>query len=487
MRQNNVQKITFDSLKSPGKKLQIKLSPLKKSEDIIKETIKQSESKSKKQILKPEIKIDINEINIPLNNDTITDEHISYINKFKVLMTNNDIIIEYNIPMSKSQEGVNHLKKYEFWEKYIYYLYINYLIDNKNKLTLFTFIHIIEQYFLWCEYGEAESAKKFKKLIIDIINKVFSEKDLKQFLSMNKINNLEELFAKYEVFMKYGNKINYQKNKEIEIKIDNDEECNCELCKNEKACVKKISEMNKKTNINMSIESIQFKAEYSPKAKQNINPNDNLETNNYSISFAGKNKSGLFSKSKTIHSFETVYQYIPPKINQELSDIEEKNEKETYPKRKSKSKSKNKSKRSSKKNDEETYIDLTKDTKLEEFFEKEEDEENKEENKEEEKEEELSSNNKSRSRKKNSKRNNKKNKKKISSFIKDETESESEEKDKKKDKKKKKQKSKSRNKSYSRKYPISDSETESDESDFTKNKNKKVSHNPKRKKGKSKW
>ena len=174
MRQNNVQKITFDSLKSPGKKLQIKLSPLKKSEDIIKETIKQSESKSKKQILKPEIKIDINEINIPLNNDTITDEHISYINKFKVLMTNNDIIIEYNIPMSKSQEGVNHLKKYEFWEKYIYYLYINYLIDKKNKLSLFTFIHIIEQYFLWCEYGEAESAKKFKKLIIDIINKAIS-------------------------------------------------------------------------------------------------------------------------------------------------------------------------------------------------------------------------------------------------------------------------------------------------------------------------
>ena len=407
-------------------------------------------------------------------------------------MANNDIIIEYNIPMSKSLEGVNHLKKYEFWEKYIYYLYINYLIDKKNKLSLFTFIHLIEQYFLWCEYSEAESAKKFKKLIIDIINKVFSEKDLKQFLSMNKINNLEELFAKYEVFMKYGNKINYQTNKEIEIKIDNDEECNCELCKNEKACVKKISEMNKKTNINMNIESIQFKAEYSPKAKQNINPNNHLETNNYSISFAGKNKSGLFSKSKTMHSFETVYQYIPPKINNELSDIEEKNEKETYPKRKSKSKSKskskNKSKRSSKKNDEETYIDLTKDTKLEEFFEKGEDEENKEENKEEEKEEELSSNNKSRSRKKNSKRNNKKNKKKISSFIKDETESESEEKDKKKDKKKKKQKSKSRNKSYnSRKYPVSDSETESDESDFTKNKNKKVSHNPKRKKGKSKW
>jgi len=488
--QNNVKKITFDSIKSPGKKLHIKLSPFKKFKEIVKENIKQNESKSKKQIPKPEIKIDINEINIPLNNDKMTDEHISFVNKFKVLMSNNDISIEYNIPMSKSEEGVNHLKKYEFWEKYIYYLYINYLIDKKNKLSLFTFIHLIEQYFLWCEYCEAESAKKFKKLIIDIINKVFSEKDIKQFLEMNKINDLEELFAKYEVFMKYGNKISYRTKKEVEIKIDNDEECNCELCKNEKACVKKISEMNNKSNINMSIESIQIKAEYSPKAKKNTNPNDQLETNNYSISFAGKNKSGLFSKSKTMHSFETVLQYIPAKINNELMDIEEKVEKETYPKRKSKSKSKSKSKRNSKKNEkEEEYIDLTKETKLEEFFEKEKEkeEENQDEIKEEEKEEEISSNNKSRSRKKNSKRNNKKNKKKNSSFIKDETESESEEKDKKKDKKKKKQKSKSRNKSYSRKYPISDSETESDESDFTKNKNKKTSNNPKRKKGKSKW
>ena len=489
IRQNNVQKITFDSIKSPGKKLHIKLSPLKKTEDVIKQSIKQNKSKNKDQIPKKEIKIDINEIIIPsFDNNKITDDHISFVNKFNVLISNNDIVIEYNIPMSKSEEGINCLKKNEFWEKYIYYLYINYLIDNKNKISLFTFIHLIEQYFLWCDLYDSDSAKKFKKLIIDIIKKVFSEKDINQFLVMNKMNNLEELFAKYEIFMKYGNKINYKTNKEIEIKIDNDEECNCELCKNEKACVKKISEMNKKSNINMSIESIHLQAEYSPKAKKKDFSNNQLETNNYFISLAGKDKSGLFSKSKTIHSFESVFQYIPPRKSEDLLDIEEKEKNESSSKRKkTKSNSKSKSKSSSKKKEKEKYIDLTKETKLEEYFDKENEKEKGESVEEENKEdEEISSNNKSRSRKKYSKRNNKKNKKRNNS-NKDENEREREEKEKKKDKKKKKQKSKSRNKSYSRKYPLSDSETESDEDDFTKNKNKKVSHNPKRKKGKSKW
>ena len=197
-------------------------------------------------------------------------------------------------------------------------------------------------------------ANNFKNLMINIIKKVFSEKDISQFLAINKMKNLEELFTKYERFIKYGNKNSYKKNKEVEIKIENEEECNCDLCQNEKACVKKISELNKKSNVNISIESIQIQAEYSPKAKKKTNSNNQLETNNYSITFEGKDKSGLFSKSKTLHTFETVYQYIPPKIEKEKDEKEEdKNEEldleektQTYPKRKN-SKSKSKSKRPS--------------------------------------------------------------------------------------------------------------------------------------------
>ena len=122
---------------------------------------------------------------------------------------------------------------------------------------------------------------------------------------MNKMNNLEELFSKYEVFMKYGNKNNYMKNKEVEIKIDNGEECNCELCQNEKACIKKISEMNKSSNIDVNVESIMIEAQNPPEIKKKENDTEKYQTNNYYISFEGKNKSGQFSKSKTLHSFES--------------------------------------------------------------------------------------------------------------------------------------------------------------------------------------
>ena len=504
IRQNNVKKITFDSIKSPGKKLQIKISTLKKPEDIIKSNVNQIPLGNKPEIPKPiyETAIDISTINVPISDKKITDEHISFVNKFNILLSSNGIDIEYNIPLSKTENGINNLKKSEFWEKYIHYLYMDYVINKRNKISIFTFAHLIEQYYLWCEICDSQSPKSFKKLIIDYIHKIFSENEISQFLSMNKISNLDELFTKYEIFNKYGNNNSFKTNKEIEIKIDNVEECNCDLCKNEKACIKKITEMNKKSNINVNIENILIEAEYSPKDKNKENKNNKnnqLETDNYFISFAGKNKNSIFSKSKTLHSFESVYQYIPPKTD---IDIEEKiieNKKKSVSKKK---KSKSKVKRSSKKeekNEKENFIDLSDDEKkavsLDENEKKKEKEDKKEkevekeeEEKEVEKEEIIDSDNKSQSRKKNSKKNNKKNKKRNSYLVKDDTESETEEeKDKKKDKKKKKQKSKSRNKSYSRKYPESNSESESEESDNTKNKNKKSRDYPRRKKGKSKW
>ena len=81
-----------------------------------------------KDLLNMEIKININEINIPLDDSKITDEHISFVNKLKVFMTDNNIFIEYNIPMSNDEDGINCLKKNEFWEKYIHYLYLNYFL-----------------------------------------------------------------------------------------------------------------------------------------------------------------------------------------------------------------------------------------------------------------------------------------------------------------------------------------------------------------------
>ena len=115
--------------------------------------------------------------------------------------------------MRKKQK---YLKTDEFWEKYVNYLYFNYLVNNANKVSLYNFIRIIEEYFLWCENNNSDSAKKFKALLIEIINKMNESKEIEQFLKMNKLNKIDDLFAKYEIFFKYGNEINKKKN-ELEI------------------------------------------------------------------------------------------------------------------------------------------------------------------------------------------------------------------------------------------------------------------------------
>ena len=485
IRTDNIKRITLDSVKSPAKKLAIKLSTFRKSEDIIKTNMAQTSNMAQSQTKITPKKIDISEIIAPLDNTKITDEHISFINKFKVLLSSNGLSMEYNIPMAYNEEGKYYLKKNEFWEKFVNYVFVNYLMEKKNKLSIFSFLYLIEQYFLWCEIPSPEYANEFKKLIIETMNKVFTQKEITQFLLMNKLNKLEELFNKYELFLKYGNKNNYMKNNEIEIKIDNGEECNCELCQNQKACIRKISEMNKSTNIDVNVESIMIEAQNPPNEKSKENGIGQYQTDNYFISFQGKNKTGLFSKSKTLHSFESVYQYVPPRFNIK----EEEKEEEIKPasdkkKSKSKSKSKSKDKRSSTKDkkEKENFIDVSNNAKIEDYVKKEE--------KEEDKDDKENSENKKRSRKKSLKKNNNKKNKKtnITKYMEDsDIESEEEkEKEKEKDKKKKKRKSKSRNKSYSRKYIDTESETESEESDYIKNKNKKSNQYPKKKKGKSK-
>jgi hypothetical protein len=96
-----------------------------------------------------------------------------------------------------------------------------------------------------------------------------------------------------------------------------------------------------------------IEAQNPPEIKKKENDTEKYQTNNYYISFEGKNKSGLFSKSKTLHSFESVYQYVPPKLNMKVEKEEVKEEKEEViksasNKKKSKSKSKSNSKSKSK-------------------------------------------------------------------------------------------------------------------------------------------
>ena len=121
-------------------------------------------------------------------------------------MASNSIYLEYNVPAAKDEKGQEILKKDEFWKKYISLMNINYWMNNQNKMSLFSMMYLIEQYFIWCENTDSKSINLFKQTIIEMINKMHEKNDM---------NNLDELFDKYDYYIKNGNK----KKQEIEIKI----------------------------------------------------------------------------------------------------------------------------------------------------------------------------------------------------------------------------------------------------------------------------
>ena len=270
IKEKNGQKLLFNSIKNPEKKIVINLSLFKKNEK--KQIISKDNSEgtirdfSQKPISSTTTNIDKNTntnqnvsfSNITQRNTIITNTinnnleiPNSLVNEFNIELSNNNIVIKDYLPLAKDEKGQEYMKQYTFWEKYISYLYNIYLINNE-KISLFYIIEIFDQYFVWCENTNIENNSNFKKLIIDTVNKIYNEQEKSQFLSMNKINNLEELFKKYELFLNKNKYANYKYGKEIEIKfdIDNYGECNCELCRDEIDEIALQEEINKPDNNN---------------------------------------------------------------------------------------------------------------------------------------------------------------------------------------------------------------------------------------------
>ena len=370
----NEKRISISSIQKSGKSIKIRLSTFKKDEEKNNFNIEKSKSIEKNKVISTNTtnianinntNIDINSIKIN-NNNNLSEEYINYVNKFNDFLINNNLVIQFNIPVSVDIKGQNYLKQNIFWEKYVYYIYFNYLVNN-NKISLFSFVQIIEQYFLWCENKTPEINQKFKMLIIDIVNKIYNVNEINQFLSMNKISNLDDLFKKYELFINQRNKKkSYIYGKEIEIKIDNVVECNCDLCQNEIACMNKMSEINKNLITNVNTDNFNFKGNNNNVKKENEdNNNKNAENKNKDI----------FSKSKTLYSFESVFQFIPLDKKENENENENKRNiielaetkkegtnKKRYPKKNSSSKKKNKNRSSSynqnKKKENEKFLDV---------------------------------------------------------------------------------------------------------------------------------
>ena len=258
-----------ESNKSKGKQIKIEISPFKKEthKSFIEEeksihSNKESQTININNIQKLNCNtFSENDIN---NNDSIIfqkeistyPDETTFLKKFDTFLSKNNIFIQSYIPMAVNNNGQQYLKKNAFWEKYLNYIFINYSINNA-KLSLFSFAHLIEQYFLWCENLSSDIVEGFKKLIIEIILKIYTMDEVNQFCTMNKIKSFGDIFEKYKTFIKDKNG-SFKYDKEIEIKIKNkdQDECNCELCKNEIACMKKLIEVNKNKIIGVNIESI---------------------------------------------------------------------------------------------------------------------------------------------------------------------------------------------------------------------------------------
>ena len=456
------ERISFNSRKKLGKKIEIKLSVFKKNEEKNNISINNKENiKTKDNIQKVNLSARTNEdnkceINAYQNNikENSLHEQISFINEFYMLLSNNNINIIFNIPFSNDEKGQNLLKQNTFWEKYIQYLYNSYLINN-NKISFFSFIQIIEQYFLWCENKSCEINLGFKKKFIDIVNKLYTMEEIFQFLSMNKLNNLDELFKKYEILNKNIN-MNYKYSKEIEIKLDNNShKCNCDICKNEIACINRVSEINKNLIVGVNTDNIFLAGsiKQNNKKEKETKQIKNNKTNN------------IFTKSKTLLSFECSYNYIPKPKTELIENIKKSR---SLKKINSQDKSSNKSgdKNKSKKNEKHDDLSLE-NNKIDDYLEiiKLSDEEE---------EEEKKINKKKINKKK------EKNSKKISKKeeIKSDSESEEEKLKNKKNRKKSRPKKKI-------KIEISDSENDDNSSDSEKNKKAKIQY-PKKKNRKKK-
>ena len=465
VKQQKEQRISINSRKSQGMKLEIKLSnfkkekedkiiPKDKTQELNKNFI-QNEIFSTTTIKNNNIAIDSkNDLQNINNNINIKNELIkqnSFINEYNSFLSNNNILIESYLPIAKDEKGQNCMKQNTFWEKYILYLYNIYIMNN-IKISLFLFIQLIEQYFIWCENASFEDNLNFKNLLIENINKIYNEQEKNQFLSMNKMNNFDELFKKYEIVLSKKKSANYIYGKEIEIKLDNCSECNCELCQNEIACQNKMSEINKNLITNVSTENI-F---YSGKSKK--------------IEKIQEIKNPKFSKSKTLYTFEYQYKYVPQIIKELKKDSQENKVQEEIKKSENKSVNKSRKKQNSKnkKKDIENFIELSQNNKIDDYFDKEketmEDNDKKEDNESDNDDEEKSK--KSYKKKKSPKKDRKNRKRSFKNKESYKTDSEEEKAEKNKKKKKKK---KSRGKSKQKIIEIEDSENSSDNEDKNKN------------------
>ena len=373
------------------------------------------------------------DLNVSLSNIEATKSN--FIHDFNRFLKKVNIEIVNNFPVSLDEKNKLYFQQSNFW-----LLILNYLFYQNNNISLYTIISILEQYNIWCTDKSQDNFNAIKERIKEYINSSYSPEIIKKFLFMNQFKTIDDIFEKYEIAIK-NNDRNYREIKidDINLNITNtNNECNCDLCINDDACIKKVADINK----NRILISDSINMDFICNNKNTGTNYQNDITNKEELFYKGKSqkKSNIFSKSKTIlnKATNTEYNIIANKVNtvqtDEILDIDDSKNFRNISKKKEKKKEKEVK--------EETINESSQDDKNIKDNNKDEKEEK------EESEEENKNKKKDKKRKKSKSRNRKK--RDSDNSDKNDIENVDEKKEEEKSRSKKKKKDKKRNKSYER-------------------------------------
>lgn len=228
----NSTKIIEQGRNSSKRNIQIRLSGIKKKDS--KDSLKINISLIKKSIENKNQST--NEKNILfLKNLNVSNDNNLFIIQFSEFLENNGIEIcsENKLPIFKNTDNKYLMSEYEFWIKYINYI----CIKCKNSLTIYNLVNFIEQFYIWIDKNKNNNINydNFNNEIINKINLLFDSNTIANFLLMNRLKNINDLFGRYKT-------IYIQNYKEIKIS----EECQCPTCKD--LYKEKVINYNKKNN-----------------------------------------------------------------------------------------------------------------------------------------------------------------------------------------------------------------------------------------------
>ena len=257
------------------------------------------------------------ENNLSLKEIEITKSN--FLKQFEKFLEQENIEIINNMPVSTNDKSILLFQQSNFW-----YLIMTYLFYKNNNLSIYNVIFLLEQYFVWSKDKKLDMFISLKERIKDYINSHNSKKEIDQFLFMNKLKNLEQIFEKFELPIVYESKKPFNEFKETKVEEmcfcceNNGKNCKCDLCVNDDACIQKVYNINKSRIevVNNSCMNI-IKKEFSKEDLIKRNNEKVMFHNNEELFYKGSSKINeniSFSKSKTILDNRGNFQYIynPP-------------------------------------------------------------------------------------------------------------------------------------------------------------------------------